>query len=94
MVQESKSESIATRSKETDSRSIDSRYQTLFEQVNAATFLTTLNGEVIEANMRSCELLGYSWDELGQLSLSDILPASTDWSQLVEEISSKGGINF
>jgi PAS domain S-box-containing protein len=28
------------------------------------------------------------------LYLQDILPASTDWSQLIDEISSKGGINF
>ena len=94
MVEEPGIESFETREKETDLQSLDGRYKTLFEQVNAATFLTTLNGKILEANLKSCELLGYTWDELMQLSLSDILPASIDWSQLVEEISSKGGINF
>lgn len=94
MVEEPGIESFETREEETDLQSLDGRYKTLFEQVNAATFLTTLDGKILEANLKSCELLGYTWDELMQLSLSDILPASIDWSQLVEEISSKGGINF
>ena len=79
---------------ESDSRAFDGRYKTLFEQVNAAAFMTTLDGNITEANQKSCELLGYDWDEFMQLSLRDILPASVDWPQLVEEISAKGGINF
>ncbi len=79
---------------ESDSRAFDGRYKTLFEQVNAAAFMTTLDGKITEANQKSCELLGYNWDELMQLSLRETLPASVDWPQLVEEISAKGGINF
>lgn len=94
MLQEPENKSFETEEKKTNSRALDGRYQTLFEQVNAATFLTTLDGKILEANLKSCELLGYAWDELMQFSLKDILPASTDWSQLIEEISSKGGTNF
>lgn len=94
MLQEPKDKYFGLEGKNTGLRKLDSRYQTLFEQVNAASFLTTLDGKILEANLRSCELLGYEWDELMQLSLKDILPASTDWSQLVDEISSKGGFNF
>ena len=94
MLQESEDKSFETLRKKTDSQALDGRYKTLFEQVNAATFMTTLDGKILEANQKSCELLGYAWDELVQLSLKDILPASTDWSQLIGEISSKGGINF
>ena len=94
MLQESKDKSFELEKKNTGLGKLDSRYQTLFEQVNAASFLTTLDGKILEANLRSCELLGYEWDELMQLSLKDILPASTDWSQLIDEISSKGGFNF
>jgi len=79
---------------ESDSRAFDGRYKTLFEQVNAAAFMATLDGNITEANQKSCELLGYDWDEFMQLSLRDILPASVDWPQLVEDISAKGGINF
>jgi len=75
-------------------QSLDGRYKTLFEQVNAAAFLTTLEGTVLEANLKSCELLGYNIEEMMQISLKKIFPDKTDWSQLIEEISSKGGINF
>ena len=94
MLQEPDNKSFEKDGKKIDSYTIDGRYQTLFERVNAATFLTTLDGKILEANMKSCELLEYTWDELMQLSIRDILPASTDWSQLIDEISSKGGINF
>jgi PAS domain S-box-containing protein len=94
MLQESEDKSFTTQCKKTGVRAADGRYQTLFEQVNAATFLTTIDGTILEANMKSCELLGYNWDELMQLSLKEVLPASTDWLQLVDEISSKGGIHF
>jgi PAS domain S-box-containing protein len=94
MMQESENKPFRTEDEKIQSRISDGRYQTLFQQVNAATFLLTLDGKILEANIKSCDLLGYAWDELIQLYLQDILPASTDWSQLIDEISSKGGINF
>jgi len=94
MLQESDDKSFQEQENKSDSRNFDGRYKTLFEQVNAAAFMTTLDGKITEANQKSCELLGYNWDELIQLSLQDILPASADWSQLIEEISARGGINF
>ncbi len=94
MLDKPEEKSIETKEKKTDYITSDGRYKTLFEQVNAAAFLTTLEGKILEANMKSCELLGYSWDELMQLSLQDILPASTDWLSLIDEISAKGGINY
>lgn len=93
-MQESENKPFRTEDEKIQSRISDGRYQTLFQQVNAATFLLTLDGKILEANIKSCDLLGYAWDELIQLYLQDILPASTDWSQLIDEISSKGGINF
>jgi len=94
MMQESENKPFGTEDEKIQSRVSDGRYQTLFQQVNAATFLLTLDGKILEANIKSCDLLGYTWEELIQLYLQDILPASTDWSQLIDEISSKGGINF
>jgi PAS domain S-box-containing protein len=72
----------------------DARYKTLFEQINAAAFLTTYNGEIIEANLKSCDLFGYEWNELLRLSLKDILSNTIEWQQLQEEIAAKGGIRF
>jgi PAS domain S-box-containing protein len=94
MLEEPGKKSFETKSKDKGLHSVDGRYKTLFEQVNAAAFLTTLDGKILEANLKSCELLRYEWDEFMNLSLREIFPASTDWSQLVDEISAKGGINF
>lgn len=94
MIQESENKPFVTEEKKIQSRVSDGRYQTLFQQVNAATFLLTLDGKILEANMKSCDLLGYEWEECMQLYFQDILPASIDWSQLIDEISAKGSINF
>lgn len=72
----------------------EGRYKTLFEGVNAAVFLTSFDGKIMEANLKSCDLLGYNWNELSQLSLKDFFPESYDWAQFIDEISAKGGINF
>lgn len=75
-------------------KKMDERYQTLFEQVNAAAFLTTYDGQINEANHRSCELIGYSWDELMRLSLKDLFKEGFDWVQFQEEIAARGGFHL
>ena len=75
-------------------KSLDSRYKTLFEQINAAAFLTDIEGKILEANLKSCELLGHNLEEMMQISLKNIFPQTTDWDLLFEEICSKGGLNF
>jgi PAS domain S-box-containing protein len=79
---------------ESKNTSLDGRYKTLFESVNAAAFLTEINGKILEANQKSCWLSGYDWDDLTKMNISDIFSESVDWSQLAEEIMSKGGMNF
>jgi len=76
------------------SHKIDERYKTLFEQVNACAFLTTLDGQILEANQRSCDLLGYGWNEILRLSLRNIFPQNTDWCQLMDEVAAKGGLRI
>jgi PAS domain S-box-containing protein len=73
---------------------VDDKYKTLFEQVNAAAFLAAYEGQILEANQKSCELFGYRWDELLRLSLKDILTKETDWDQLKDEIAGRGGLNL
>lgn len=79
---------------ESKNTSLDGRYKTLFESVNAAAFLTEINGKILESNQKSCWLFGYDWDDLTKMNISDIFPESADWPQLAEEIMSKGGMNF
>lgn len=76
------------------SKSYDSLYKTLFEQVNAAVFLLDFDGEILEANWHSCELYGYSWKELSRMSIRSLFLKDYDWESFQEEISSKGGLNF
>lgn len=85
---------VVEKKNKVDSKTDDGRYKTLFEQVNAAAFLTTFEGQMLEANQKSCELFGYEWNEILRLSLKDILPRETDWDQFKEEIAAKGGLKL
>jgi PAS domain S-box-containing protein len=86
--------SVHTTKKENSIQTKDGRYQTLFQQVNAAAFLSTLEGKILEANLKSCDLLGYNWDEIIKLSIKNIFSPSTNWSQFIDELSGKGGLHF
>ena len=72
----------------------DGRYKTLFEQVNAAAILTTLDGTILEANQKSCELFRYCWEDVLRLSLRNILPKEIDWTQFVDEVAARGGLHI
>ena len=89
-----KNKNFITTKKDIDHQIKDGRYQTLFQQVNAAAFLATFEGKILEANLKSCDLLGYSWDEIIKLSLKDIFSPTTNWSQIIDELSGKGGLHF
>jgi PAS domain S-box-containing protein len=93
MVDESVNSCLNNRQKMV-SKTDNGKYKTLFESVNAAAFLTTLDCQIVESNQKSCELFGYSWDEIGKHKIDEIFPDEIDTCQLKEEIISKGGMNF
>jgi PAS domain S-box-containing protein len=70
------------------------RYRTLFERVNAAAFLTTKEGRILEANHRASEFFGYDWSDLPRYTLQDLLPKDTDWASIHDELAARGGLNF
>ena len=72
----------------------DDRYRTLFERINAAAFLTNLEGHIREANQKSYEFLGYDWNELLHLTLQDILSKNIDWKQCRDEVAARGCLTF
>lgn len=72
----------------------DGRYKTLFEQVNAAVLLTTLSGEIIDANVKSYEMFHYSFEELISIDLTDLLSPLINLDERIEEIISHGGSTF
>jgi PAS domain S-box-containing protein len=79
---------------QSDIKYLDERYKTLFESVNAAAFLTEIDGKILEANQKSCELYQHDWNSLIDNNISKIFPESAGWYDLREEIISKGGMNF
>jgi PAS domain S-box-containing protein len=95
MLEESNKKSFQTQKKDVPSKSSDyDRYKTLFESINAAAFITTLDGKIKESNLRCCDLFGYGWEEFNQMNIESIFPENVDWRSLLEEIISKGGMNF
>jgi two-component system sensor histidine kinase/response regulator len=69
---------------------LDDRYSTLFERINAAAFLTSFEGQIQEANQKSYDFLGYDWSELLRLTLQDILSKELDWTQCRDELAARG----
>ncbi len=53
-------------------RESEARYKTLFEQANDAILLEDGNEQIIDANHRACQLLGYTRNELLSMSTSDL----------------------
>lgn len=56
-------------------RAADELYQALFEQAADGIFIADTQGRYLEVNRQGCEMLGYSREELLNLSLQDLIPA-------------------
>jgi len=54
-------------------RESEVQYRRLFEQSNDAVIIHRM-GQIIDANQRACEMLGYSKDQLLAMTLTDLLP--------------------
>ncbi len=50
-------------------------YRTIFEQAADGIFIADTQGRFLEVNRQGCELLGYSRQEVLNLSLQDLIPA-------------------
>ncbi len=50
----------------------ETKYRSLFEKSNDAIMIHDLNGKILEANDRACEMFGYSEEELKQRSMMDL----------------------
>jgi PAS domain S-box-containing protein len=60
------------RSAEQALRDSEQRYRTLFEKANDAIFLENERDEIIDVNEQACALLGYSRDELLDMTVADL----------------------
>ena len=52
----------------------EDQYRRLFEQSNDAVFIHSTDGSLIDVNIRACEMLGYSKEQLITLNLLDLHP--------------------
>ena len=67
----------------------DERYRTLFEDATDGLLVADVEtGRFVLANPRICIMLGYTCDELLQLSIADIHPA--DWLERAGALGETG----
>ncbi len=59
---------------ETELRKSEARFRGLFEHSNDAIFVHDLDGQILDANGRACEMLGYSYERLTSMRVSDLHP--------------------
>ena len=52
----------------------EKRFRGLFEQSNDAIFIHNADGQIINANKKACELLGYYFQQLTAMQLSSFIP--------------------
>ena len=61
-------------------------YRTLFEQSADAVFILDMQAKHVEANQRATEMLGYSHDELLQLSAKDISAEASESTNVLSKL--------
>ncbi|MDY7077709.1 MAG: MASE3 domain-containing protein [Chloroflexota bacterium] len=74
----------------------ESRYRTLFDSASDAIFIHDLTGRFLEVNRVACERLGYSREELLQMTLADIDLQESVATMLerIEELRQRGQVFF
>jgi len=72
------------------------RYRTLLETATDAFFLYNLKGKLLDANQQTCESLGYSHEELLELTISDIKVTANlkELSKLRHSLENEGNIQY
>jgi len=67
-----KKEIVVRKRTEETLRESEERYRTLFEQAPDAIFLEDLKDNIIDANPGTCRLMGFSCDELQNMTVADL----------------------
>jgi PAS domain S-box-containing protein len=77
-------------------RESENKFRTLFNSTNDAIFMHDLDGRFLEVNKIACERLGYSWNELLQMTTIDINASeyAARISELIKEIREKEHVIF
>ncbi len=79
---------------ERERRSNEERYRGLFETITDGIFVCDATGRLVEVNQAACRQLGYSRDELLQLSIADIVPSPYRGVRFVMDAARAAGTTF
>jgi PAS domain S-box-containing protein len=71
---------------ETELRASEERFRTLVEQASDGIFITDTQGRYQDVNPAGCEMLGYTREELLELSIADIV-APAEISRIAKELA-------
>jgi PAS domain S-box-containing protein len=78
----------------------ETRFRTLVEQATDALFVVSPDGHFLDVNQQACATLGYSREELLQLTVADVQKAVTltdlaqDWNLVVGQPTTREGIHL
>lgn len=63
----------------------EERYRTLYDQSADGIYLHALDGTILDVNQMACVQVGYSREELLQMSVRELLPAETPWEDITRQ---------
>lgn len=72
LYQQVQQELAARKQTEAALRESEAYFHALFDQASDAIFIENLDDAILDANLRACEMLGYTREELLQLTVSDL----------------------
>ena len=70
------------------------RYKSLFEQTQEAIFIMNIRGHILDVNRRAAEMMGYTVEELRQLSFSSVSTQIPESKQILKKILAGEKINL
>jgi len=74
----------------------EERYRKLFDESNDAVFIYDLKGKILDVNPKACEMLGYTYDELLSIPVTELHSEETlsDSMRAFEDTLKKGSARF
>jgi diguanylate cyclase (GGDEF)-like protein/PAS domain S-box-containing protein len=73
-------------------RQSEARYRRLFEESRQAIYITTRNGNFVDANPAACEMFGFTIEELGAVNTQSMYVAREDRVEFVRLIEEQGAV--
>ncbi|MDX1488481.1 MAG: PAS domain S-box protein, partial [Acidiferrobacterales bacterium] len=77
-------------------RASEARFRSLFEQSNDAVIIHTIDGKILDANSRACEMLGYAGRDLMSMRIPSLHPQGEQGrvAEALQLVSERESIRF